>query len=66
MNRTMRNDSPADPVQAGKVTVALDVAVFPDTVPKVIDCLAYPLPLISLPPASVGSAVCKARKSELV
>ena len=47
----------ADPVQAGNVTVAFDVAVFPDTDPNVIVCLAYPFPLISLPPASVGSAV---------
>lgn len=30
----------ADPVQAGNVTVAFDVAVFPETVPNVIVCLA--------------------------
>ena len=28
-----------EPVQAGNVTVALELAVEPDTVPKVIDCL---------------------------
>lgn len=30
----------ADPVQAGNVTVAFDVAVLDDTVPNVIVCLA--------------------------
>ena len=57
----MRNDSHADPVQAREGNSGIRCSGIPDTVPKVIDCLAYPLPLISLPPASVGSAVCKAR-----